>query len=523
MSVDTRLADSSSSEHLLTQTLLDIRNVHKAFGATKALNGANFELRRGEIHALAGENGAGKSTLMKVIDGIHQPDSGDIFVKSNKVTIQGAIQAQRLGIGFVHQEIALCPDVSVAENINMAWINQSKKWFINYRQLREKAQQALAELAPEIDVNQAVKTLSISQQQLVEIAKALILDCDILILDEPTAALTDAESQVLFVIMKKLRDRGIGIIYISHRMAEVFEHCDRITVLRDGSHISTQEVANTSAEQVVRNMVGRELGDLYPNKCELPIEQQEVLLSVKALSNNKQFFDINFSLHRGEILGVAGLMGAGRSEMVKGICALQPITQGQLTLSNGQHVSFKSYRDSIEQGIVYLSEDRKENGVFLDLSIAKNVSALAVEQITTNIGTIDNQKELQQAQRLTDQLTLKSGGMSQPVSSLSGGNQQKVAIAKMLSVTPSVIIMDEPTRGIDVGAKVEIHRLIRNLANEGVGVIVISSELPEVIGLCDRVLVMHEGHNQGILHANELTEERILQLASGIKKEQLSA
>lgn len=513
MSVNTLLAHSESPE-----ILLEIRNVEKSFGATKALNGAMFELRRGEIHALAGENGAGKSTLMKVIDGIHQPDSGEIYVKSNKVKIEGAIAAQRLGIGFVHQEIALCPDVSVAENINMAWVNQSKKWFINYRQLNNKAQRALAELAPEIDVNQAVKTLSISQQQLVEIAKALILDCDILILDEPTAALTDAESQVLFSIMKKLRDKGIGIIYISHRMAEVFEHCDRITVLRDGCHISTQEIANTSAEQVVRDMVGRELGDLYPDKCSLVIEQQKVLLKVQKLSNNKHFFDINFSLHRGEILGVAGLMGAGRSEMVKGICALQPITQGTITLADNQAVNFKNYRDSIHKGIVYLSEDRKENGVFLDLSIAENVSALAVEQVTNHLGTIDSQKELNQAQRLTDQLKLKSGGMSQPVSSLSGGNQQKVAIAKMLSVTPSVIIMDEPTRGIDVGAKVEIHRLIRSLANEGVGVIVISSELPEVIGLCDRVLVMHEGRNQGILQANELSEERILQLASGMPK-----
>ena len=511
MSVDTLLENNT------TETLLEIRNVHKAFGVTKALNGASFDLRRGEIHALAGENGAGKSTLMKVIDGIHQPDKGEIFVKSNKVTIQGAIAAQGLGIGFVHQEIALCPDVSVAENVNMPWINQSKKWFVNFRELNKRAEQALSELAPEIDVNQAVKTLSISQQQLVEIAKALTLDCDILILDEPTAALTDAESQILFAIMKKLRDKGIGIIYISHRMAEVFEHCDRITVLRDGSHISTKEVSQTSAEQVVRDMVGRELGDIYPAKCDLAIEQQDVLLKVNGLSNDRQFFDINFSLHRGEILGVAGLMGAGRSEMVKGICALQPVTQGQLTLANGQSLRFKHYRESIQNGIVYLSEDRKENGVFLDLSIANNVSALAVEQITTNMGTIDSVKELQQAQRLTDQLQLKSGGMSQPVSSLSGGNQQKVAIAKMLSVTPSVIIMDEPTRGIDVGAKVEIHRLIRNLANEGVGVIVISSELPEVIGLCDRVLVMHEGHNQGILSDTQLTEERILQLASGMQ------
>ncbi len=495
--------------------VMDIRNVHKSFGATQALSGVNFTLRKGEIHAVAGENGAGKSTLMKVIDGIHQPDSGTIHVKGKQVVIKGPLQAQDLGIGFVHQEIVLCPDVSVAENINMAVINRSRKWFVDFEALKVTAKKSLAPIAPHIDPDQRLDSLSISEQQLVEIAKALSLKCDILILDEPTAALTETEADALFAIMQSLKAQGISIIYISHRMAEIFEQCDRVTVLRDGQWVSTDPVSETSPEEVVRRMVGREISHLYPDKFIGDLCGLDVLLDVRQLSDEDRFNDINFTLHKGEILGVAGLMGAGRSEMVKAICGLHPKTMSKLTL-NGEDIRIHDYQDSIAHGIAYLSEDRKETGVFLDLSIAGNVSVLKLGQVSNRWGVISKAGEQAQAERLTEQLRLKSAGMDKPVSSLSGGNQQKVAIAKILSINPSIIIMDEPTRGIDVGAKVEIHQLIRRLANEGVGVIVISSELPEVVGLCDRVMVMHQGQLQGTLSGADITEENIIHLASGL-------
>ncbi|MRI35145.1 D-xylose ABC transporter ATP-binding protein [Endozoicomonas sp. OPT23] len=497
------------------EVIMEIVDVHKCFGPTKALAGVNFTLHQGEIHALCGENGAGKSTLMKVIDGLHQPDSGNIHIKGKKVVINGALEAQKLGIGFVHQEIVLCPDVSVAENINMALTNQSKKWFVNYSEMNKRAKESLKDIAPHINPSARLDSLSISEQQLVEIAKALSLDCDVLILDEPTAALTEAESQALFNIMQALKAKGISIIYISHRMAEVFEQCDRVTVLRDGIWVCTDRIKDTSPDNVVKSMVGRDVGHLYPEKLQEDFANLDVMLEVANLSDGDRFNDIQFKLHQGEIFGVSGLIGAGRSEMVKAICGLHAKTSGEISFK-GQPASIKHYSDSINQGIVYLSEDRKEDGVFLDVSIARNISVLKLEQVCNNMKCIDPAAERKQAQKLTDQLKLKSAGMDKPVSSLSGGNQQKVALAKMLSVNPSIIIMDEPTRGIDVGAKVEIHQLIRKLANEGVGVIVISSELPEVVGLCDRVMVMHEGEQQGTLTGDEITEQNIIHLASGL-------
>lgn len=497
----------------LPTPVLEIRHVRKTFGQTVALEDVSFTLMPGQIHALAGENGAGKSTLMKIIDGIYQPDSGDIFLNGKKTKIRGSLEAQRKGIGFVHQEIALCPDVSVAENILMAKTSASKQLFMNYKALKEEAKLAIAQLA-DIDPNVLVGELSISNQQLVEIAKALTLDCQILILDEPTAALTETESKLLFQIMHQLKSKGISIIYISHRMAEVFEHCDQVTVFRDGIRVVSYPTKNTTPEQVVNDLVGRELSSLYPEKFQGDIESNAALLEVKNLSDKLRFQDIDFALHEGEIFGISGLIGSGRSELVKAICGLQAKTSGEI-FYRGKQLNIQSYQDGIDAGIVYLSEDRKENGVFLDLSIAQNVSALSPNQVSRN-GMIQHRVEEEQAARLTTELNLKSSGMSAPVSSLSGGNQQKVAIAKILSVQPKVIIMDEPTRGIDVGAKSEIHKMIRQLANNGVGIIVISSELPEVIGLSDRVMVMCESRCNGILKAEQITEENIMRMASGV-------
>jgi ribose transport system ATP-binding protein len=492
--------------------VLKIANVSKSFGATQALRGVDFDLRRGEVHAIAGENGAGKSTLMNIIDGIHKPDSGQIILNGKPVDITSPARAQELGIGFVHQEIALCPDVSVAENILMAEINASRRPFVDVRAIEAKARRALEQLSP-IDPSVLVRTLSISNQQLVEIAKALTLDCQILILDEPTAALTEREAQVLFGIMRSLAARGISIIYISHRMVEIFEHCDRVSVFRDGRRIMTEDVAKVTTDDIVNSMVGRVIGKLYPPKLSADERSTETVFEVSGLGDGRRFDDISFALHKGEILGVAGLIGAGRSEIVRGICGLHDTTSGTMAL-NGQPLPRGSYRNSIDRGIVYLSEDRKGDGVFLDLAIAANVSALDLKQVSTPWGTIDRGREVEQANRLGDKLALKRGSIDHPVSSLSGGNQQKVAIAKMLSVNPRIIFLDEPTRGVDVGAKSEIHRILRDLARSGVGIVVVSSELPELIGLCDRVLVVREGLISGEVEGDELTEENIMRLAS---------
>lgn len=494
------------------EVILNMTNIHKAFGPVRALRSAAFELRRGEIHALAGENGAGKSTLMHIIDGILQPDGGEILLDGKPVKISSPNAANRLGIGFVHQEIALCPEISVAENMFMSETGQSKSWFMNYRDLGKRAATILKEIG-DIDPASRAGDLSISQQQIVEIAKALTLDCRILILDEPTAALTETEAQTLFRIMHRLAERGIAIIYISHRMAEIFEHCDRITVMRDGCHIRTENISEISPEEVVNSMVGRVLDKLYPPKLAEEEKSSDVILSVRGLNEGKRVFDVDFDLRRGEILGLAGLIGAGRSEIVRAVCRLEGKPKGEVTL-RGRPLRLKDYRDSIREGLVYLSEDRKGDGLFLNMSIAANVSALDVGRISNGMGFIERRKEIKRADELGRRLKLRANSVGDAVSTLSGGNQQKVALAKMLSVEPQVAFLDEPTRGVDVGAKAEIHRQIRELAREGVGVIVISSELPELIGVSDRVLVVREGRIAGEVEGEDMTEEKIMQLAS---------
>lgn len=492
--------------------VLRLSKVSKSFGAVHALREVDFELRKGEIHALAGENGAGKSTLMNIVDGIVRPDSGQIFFEGELVEIASPAVAQRLGIGLVHQEIALCPDVSVAENIFMSTISANRSVFMDYKGLEARAKSVLAALC---DVTPAalVRDLSISQQQLVEIAKALTLDCRVLILDEPTAALTAKEAQILFGIMRKLADQGISIIYISHRMAEIFENCDRVTVFRDGQYVMTRDIREISRSEVVAAMVGRVIEDLYPEKQAPHERSDDVILAVRDLSEATRFRRVSFELKRGEILGLAGLIGAGRSEIVKGICRLEGQVSGEVAL-NGKQLRLRDYRDSVDHGIVYLSEDRKGDGIFLDMSIVANISALSVEQVATRFGIVDEARESEQAARLGRPLDLKYGDLRHPASSLSGGNQQKVAIAKMLSVNPKVIFLDEPTRGVDVGAKAEIHRILRSLARDGVGILVISSELPELIGICDRVLVVREGEITGEVMGDQMTEANIMHFAS---------
>ena len=492
----------------LPPPLLQLTDIAKSFGAVRALRSGQLELHAGEIHALAGENGAGKSTLMNIIDGILRPDSGTIRIDGQPVQIDSPAMAQRLGIGFVHQEIALCADISVAENIFMAETAQSRRRVMGGADLIARAARVLAPLA-DIDPRVPAGRLSISQQQLVEIAKALTLDCRILILDEPTAALTEHEAKKLFGIMRGLADRGIGIIYISHRMAEIFQICDRVTVMRDGQHIRTDRIADITPADVVNAMVGRQLDALYPPKLAGPRGPE--ILSVANLTD-RRYRDVSFALHRGEILGFAGLIGAGRSEIARGVTRLEGNARGEVRL-DGAPVVLRNYADCIAKGIVYLSEDRKGDGVFVDLPIAANISALDLSRVARR-GVVDAARETDQAQRIGATLKLKAASMAHRVASLSGGNQQKVALAKLLAVEPKVIFLDEPTRGVDVGAKAEIHGILRALAESGVGVAVISSEMPELIGLCDRVLVVSEGRISGELSGHDLTETNIMTLAA---------
>ncbi|MCV3736240.1 sugar ABC transporter ATP-binding protein [Rhizobium sp. TRM96647] len=498
----------------MAEPVLTIHGVSKHFAAIRALTDVDFTLERGEVHALCGENGAGKSTLMNIIAGVLQPTEGEIRVGGTPVRMTSPAAAQALGIGLVHQEIALCPDATVAENMFMAATNRRRSPFMNYRALERDAQAVMNRLAA-IDVRQKVADLPISSQQLVEIAKALTLDCRVLILDEPTAALTETEAQRLFSIIRDLKANGISIIYISHRMAEIFSLCDRVTVFRDGRYVCTEKIAEVTADDVVRRMVGREITQLYPGKLSVEDASGETILEVDGLGDGARFHDISFNLRRGEILGIGGLIGSGRTEIAEGICGLRAHTAGEVRL-HGKSQAIRAYADAVKAGIVYLSEDRKGSGIFLEMSIAQNISVLNLKALTNHAGLLNARAEAAFAEDFARRLGVRMGGVEAPVKSLSGGNQQKVAIAKQLAVKPKVILMDEPTRGIDVGAKTEIHRLLRDLARSGIGIVVISSELSELLGLCDRVLVVREGRIAGELGPEDMTEEAVIRLASGI-------
>jgi ribose transport system ATP-binding protein len=494
--------------------IIEVRNISKRFPGTQALAGVSLSVRPGSIHAVVGENGAGKSTLMNVIAGVYQPDEGEILLDGMPRRISDPYAAQKLGIGFVHQEIALCQHLSVAENIFMSTINDAGRLIINMKEYSRRAAELLSAFGADIRPRQRVSQLTISQQQVVEIAKALSMNCRLIILDEPTAALTEAETSTLFAMVHRLKETGIGVLYISHRMREVFENCDTITILRDGRRIDTVKTRETSASAVVDKMVGRALSDLYPAKLEGEPEAGEVLLEVKDLASGDDFAGVSFRLHRGEILGMFGLMGAGRSEVARTICGLAERTAGEV-LQGGVPARVGSYHEAIRSGMVYLTEDRKTEGLFLPMSLRHNISAIDLRSISAR-SIINGKKESARAARFLSLLGIRATGVHQKVSSLSGGNQQKVLIGKLLSVQPRILFMDEPTRGIDVGAKSEIHKLLRDLARQGTGVVMISSDLPEVIGLCDRVIVMHQGRSRGIMKADEISEEAVIRRASGL-------
>lgn len=489
---------------------ITMTGIKKAFGANRVLEGVDFELLPGEIHALMGENGAGKSTLMNILTGLHKRDAGTIVIDGQETYYDSTKEAELAGVSFIHQEINAIGEMSVIDNLFLNREKRTKLGLLDYRAMEKEAQAVFEQLNIKIDLYQEMGELSVGQQQMIEIAKSLMTNAQVIIMDEPTAALTNREIRVLFDVMHKLKAQGVSIVYISHRMEEIFEMCDRITVMRDGISVSTRQIAETQMEQVVREMVGREIGDFYPEKTS---EIGEVRFEVENLALDGVFEDISFNVRSGEILGFSGLMGAGRTEIMRTIFGLLPKSCGTIRLE-GKELTIKSPEEAIRQGIGFLTEDRKDEGLILDFSIRDNVLLPSVGEFSKagllNDKLIDDFVEL-----LVERLTVKTASIEDPASSLSGGNQQKVVLAKWLGIGPKVLILDEPTRGVDVGAKREIYLLINELAERGVAIIMISSDLPEVLSISDRIMVVREGRLMGEVAKAEATQERVMQLATG--------
>lgn len=489
-----------------------LKNIHKSFGTNKVLDGAGFELKEGEVHALMGENGAGKSTLMKILTGVYEKDSGEVLVDGQEVCFKSPKDAEKKGIVFVYQELNVIHDMTVQENF---FLGKEIKYTFNLcakREMYEKSKEALEKLNINILPNQIVGDLSIGQQQMIEICKALMINAKVIIMDEPTAALTESETKVLFETIKELKEKGVSIIYISHRMEEIFQICDRITVMRDGQFIDTKKIQETSMNDIVKMMIGREIGERYP-KRESKIGEE--ILKVSNLAFKNVFQNISFNVKKGEILGVSGLMGAGRTEIMKSIFGEMPYDKGKVEIE-GKEVSIKKPIDAIECGIGFITEDRKDEGLMLEKSIKDNIGLLNFMEISRK-GFIKESYENSISEKAIDQFNIKCFDNEHICENLSGGNQQKVVLAKWIYRDPKILILDEPTRGVDVGAKKEIYTIINQLAEKGMAIIMVSSDLPEVIGVSDRVMVMREGKLAGILDKEKCSQENIMILATGGK------
>lgn len=497
----------------MPSTVLEMQSISKSFGGVQALDGLHFELEKREIHALLGENGAGKSTLIKVLGGIHKPDGGKILIDGQEVSIEKVQDAQALGIGIIHQEIVLVPHLSVAENIFLGREPVKKSGFKNMALMNQQAQEMVAQLGLNIDVRKNVSELSIAQQQLVEITKAVSFDIKILVMDEPTSSLTGEDVQNLFHTMERLRDKGISIIYISHRFEELFSMTDRITVIRDGTYVGTKRTRETNTNELVKMMVGRNIENLY-TRTKAEVEKREIL-RVEGLSKENFFRDIDFTVHAGEIVGFSGLVGAGRSEVMLSIFGAHKYETGKVYLYD-QEIHIKSCIDAINHGIAMVPEDRKDQGLVLKNSVGFNLTLANLRNLMKNPLIISEAKRKESIQKYVNDLRVKTASADISVSSLSGGNQQKVVLAKWLSINPSLLILDEPTRGVDVGAKSEIYSIMNQLANQGLGIILISSDLPEILNMSDRVCVMREGELVKTLEEKEdITQETIMNYATG--------
>ncbi len=482
----------------------------KSFGANKVLGGVNLHVRPGEVHALMGENGAGKSTLMNILTGIHRADAGTIMVDGKEVTFKNNKDAEEHGIAFIHQELNIWPNLSVLENLFL--MNQPKTRFgtIDFKKMREMAEAKCQEIGIDLPLDEIAGECSVGQQQMTEITRSLMLDAKTVIMDEPTAALTERETDRLFEVMKKLKNKGVSIIYISHRMEEVFANCDTITVMRDGQTISSRPTEETDMDQIVGDMVGRVMSEYYPARTNVPGDE---IFRVEGFTQPGVFRDISFNLRKGEILGVAGLMGAGRTEIMRAIFGVDPHESGKLYFE-GKEIHIKNPRDAIRHGFGFITENRKTEGLILDFSIERNI-ALPSEERLAQSHVINDKKEFDFSSELSKRLGVKAQDINLPASTLSGGNQQKVVIAKWVGMHPKLLILDEPTRGIDIGAKKDIYDLMNELTAKGVSIIMVSSELPEVIGMSDRILVIHEGRAAGIVEHKDATQTRIMTLATG--------
>lgn len=490
---------------------VEMKNIAKAFGANQVLKDVSILLNPGEIHALMGENGAGKSTLMNILTGLHEKNEGTILIDGQERTFSSPKEAEEFGLSFIHQEMNTWSQMTVLENLFLNREIRHHFGLLNTKKMKERALQIFDQLGIQIPLEKEVGELSVGQQQMIEITKALMTDAQVLIMDEPTAALSEREIQVLFEIIGRLKNQGVAIVYISHRMEEIFQISDQITVMRDGLSIDTKPTKETNMEEVVKKMVGRELSDYYPEK---QATIGEVVFEVENLSaRNQAFKNIYFQVRAGEIVGFSGLMGAGRTEIMRGIFGLDEVESGIVKIE-GKAINHSSPAQAIQSGIGFLTEDRKTEGLVLDFSITDNISLPAIDEFTKK-GFVDQKTENDFVKLMIERLKIKSMSGQDIVGELSGGNQQKVVLAKWIGVGPKVLILDEPTRGVDVGAKREIYQLMNELAERGMAIIVISSDLPEVMGVSDRILVIHEGKLAGEVSRSEATQEKIMTYATG--------
>lgn len=495
--------------------VLELKNIYKSFPGVRVLEDVTLQVRPGEVHALMGENGAGKSTLMKILMGIYKADQGSIFLEGEETVIHGPKDAMSKGISMIHQELNTVLDMEVAENVfvgrELLKKGMEKLKIVDIARMREETGRYFREMNIDIDPRAKMRTLSVAEMQLVEIVKAISLNSKIIVMDEPTSAITEKEAAVLFTQIERLKKQGVAIIYISHKMDEIFRISDTITVLRDGQWIGTKPAKELDNDMLIKMMVGRELTDIYPKDL---VEIGDVILEVKNLSRGKKVQDASFSLRKGEVLGIAGLVGAGRSELVETIFGLYPKTGGQIFF-HGKEVHIKNSADAIKNKMALITEDRKQTGLNLIVSVKENIASVSIGKLSTH-GIVNDKKINEVSEKYIKELKIKTPDGNAIVGNLSGGNQQKVVLAKWLLDEPDIIIFDEPTRGIDIGAKRDIYLLINNLAKEGKAVIVISSEMAEVMGICDRILVMAEGRINGEVRREEFSQEVIMGYASNI-------
>lgn len=489
---------------------IKMQKIHKSFGSNRVLQGVDFELMNGEVHALMGENGAGKSTLMNILTGFHNYDKGIIIIDGEEKTFLNPKEAEEYGIAFIHQELNIWPKMTVLENLFIGKEIKSSLRLLDNKKMKALAKKKFDDLSVLLPLDKEAGACSIGEQQMIEIAKALMTNAKVIIMDEPTAALTEREIQKLFEVIDSLKKKGVSIVYISHRMEEIFTICDRITVMRDGYTVDTKAIMETSFDEVVKKMVGRELTDRFPRRTSVI---GETVLELRDLSKKNIFKDVSFKVKSGEILGVSGLMGAGRTEIMKAIFGMDSIDSGEI-LVHGKSEKIKSPNKAVKLGIGFITEDRKAEGLILDFSIRENIGLTTLFSFAPK-GVVNKRKEKSFVELLTKRLTVKTESVETQVCNLSGGNQQKVVIAKWIGISPKVLIMDEPTRGVDVGAKREIYELMNDLTNRGVAIIMVSSELPEILGMSDRILVIHEGEISGELTRSEASQEKIMTLATG--------